>query len=116
MDDKNLSRLYKTLSDENRRLILWFLSKRDLCVCEFEQLLTIKQSTISIHLKTLADQNLVNSYKEGRWIIYQPQPMVCKETHRILDITFAIMDNDQGYNPLLNKLSKVTRNSLCNMN
>lgn len=113
MTSNKLSKLLKTLSDENRRLILWFLSKRDICVCEFEQLLNVKQSTISSHLKILSDQELVRSYKESRWVIYQSEDISCRETKELMKLTFTAISTDEKYIKQRKLLNTVCKYDLC---
>ncbi len=43
----NTADLFKTLSDENRLRILQLLLKNELCVCELESILNLKQSNLS---------------------------------------------------------------------
>lgn len=62
--------VFKALGDSNRLRILSMLSTRDLCVCEINAVLNVSMSTISSHLKILRNAGLVNSRKDGRWIIY----------------------------------------------
>ncbi len=62
--------VFKALGDSNRLRILNMLSVRNLCVCEINSVLNISMSTISSHLKILRNAGLVNSIKDGRWIIY----------------------------------------------
>lgn len=62
--------VFKALGDGNRLSILSMLNVRDLCVCEINAVLEVSMSTISSHLKILRNAGLVNSKKDGRWIIY----------------------------------------------
>ncbi|OAJ34799.1 ArsR/SmtB family transcription factor [Piscirickettsia salmonis] len=113
MTSKKLSKILKALADENRRLILWFLQKRELCVCELEQLLPISQSTISIHLRMLSDLDLVDSYKEGRWVIYQK---ICNQdalVTNILKSIYCAMDLTGQYQNQLEKLKTICKDNLC---
>ncbi|WP_235603204.1 ArsR/SmtB family transcription factor [Piscirickettsia litoralis] len=113
MTNKKLSKVLKALTDENRRLILWFLQKRELCVCEFEQLLPISQSTISIHLRMLSDLELVDFYKEGRWVIYQQKKNQDVEVNNILASVSSAMDSEAQYKDQLVKLKMVCKDNLC---
>ncbi len=55
-----------------RLQILQMLSsaKPDLCACEFEKAMPIKQPTVSHHLKILREAGLVESEKNGLWMHY----------------------------------------------
>lgn len=57
-------------SDEQRLKILNLLSERRLCVFVIEDVLKLKQSTISTYLAKLKRLNLINSEKSSKWIYY----------------------------------------------
>ena len=61
----------KALADENRIRALLALRKGELCVCQITELFGLAPSTVSKHLSILAQANLVESRKAGRWIYYQ---------------------------------------------
>ncbi len=50
---KDFIRVMKALSDPNRVRIVKLLQLKELCVCEFQELLGLAQSTVSKHLKVL---------------------------------------------------------------
>ncbi len=60
----------KALSDPNRVRTIKLLQRKELCVCELRELLGLAQSTVSKHLKLLDDAGLLESRREGAWIIY----------------------------------------------
>jgi ArsR family transcriptional regulator len=68
---KKTSKLFKALSDETRLRILKMLEARPLCVCEIQHVLKGSQPNVSHHLKTLADAGLVDSKRDGLWIVYR---------------------------------------------
>ncbi len=63
--------LFKALAEENRLRILSLLLQQDLCVCELEHCLELKQSNISRHLSVLKRSGLVESYKDQQWAYYK---------------------------------------------
>jgi ArsR family transcriptional regulator len=65
-----LIEVYKCLCDETRLRILHLLSHRPLCVCHFQEILSAPQVKISKHLAYLRDHALVETQREGAWIIY----------------------------------------------
>ena len=67
---KELTKLFKALSDETRIRILKVLMERECCVCEVMQALNISQSRASRNLGILADAGFVKSRRDGLWIIY----------------------------------------------
>jgi len=67
---RELTKLFKALSDETRIRILKVLLERECCVCEVMQALNISQSRASRNLGILADAGFVKSRRDGPWIIY----------------------------------------------
>jgi ArsR family transcriptional regulator len=68
---KSFLRVMKALSDPNRVKILKLLQHRPgMCVCELTSLLGLAQPTVSKHLKTLEDADLVGFRKEALWVNY----------------------------------------------
>ncbi|MTI49160.1 MAG: winged helix-turn-helix transcriptional regulator [Firmicutes bacterium] len=67
--DKQIE-IFKALSDNNRLLILDMLSCGELCACDIMEGLDLTQPTISHHMKILQQAGLVNSRKNGKWVIY----------------------------------------------
>lgn len=62
--------MLKALGDPQRAMLVDALSARPLCVYEMQQLVSWSQATLSHHLKTLRENNLVNTTREGKWIYY----------------------------------------------
>lgn len=69
-DYKQYAMLLKALSDETRIKIIDMLSNGELCACNILEEFKITQPTLSYHMKTLCDSNLVNSRKDGIWMKY----------------------------------------------
>jgi len=68
---------FKALSDETRLRILHLLvvSKSELCVCEFTDILETPTYNVSKHLKILKNAGLINERKEGRWVYFGLTPV-----------------------------------------
>ena len=67
-----LARIVGALSDPIRLQILYLLSQcEDLCTCEFESLLGIKQSKVSYHLNLLLQAGFVTRAAHGTWSHYR---------------------------------------------
>ena len=64
---KEMTNLFKMLSDENRLTILELLIKGETCGCTLIDKLPITQPTMSHHLRLLTESGLITSYKEGVW-------------------------------------------------
>ena len=72
-DAKELEVVFKALADRHRLKILNRLLTADgvaVCVCEFEEMLDLKQSTVSYHLKQLLDAGIVEREKRGSYAYF----------------------------------------------
>jgi ArsR family transcriptional regulator len=61
---------FHALSDPLRVKVIDLLRDRELCVCDLCEALSVSQSKLSFHLKTLKETQLVQARQEGRWIYY----------------------------------------------
>lgn len=62
--------VFKALSDETRLKIVDMLSCGEMCACDLLDNLSISQSTLSYHMKILAESSLVNAVRDGAWMRY----------------------------------------------
>ena len=70
---RELERVFKALADRHRVKILNRLLQAGgeaVCVCEFEEMLDLKQSTVSYHLKQLLDAGIVAREKRGSFAYF----------------------------------------------
>jgi ArsR family transcriptional regulator, arsenate/arsenite/antimonite-responsive transcriptional repressor len=68
-----LERVFKALADRHRVKILNRLLQAGgeaVCVCDFEELLALKQSTVSYHLKQLLDAGIVERERRGHYAYF----------------------------------------------
>ena len=63
--------MLKALADENRIRILNILRNDELCVCDIEAVLGIKQSNASRHLNRLKIAGIIVSEKKSQWVYYR---------------------------------------------
>ena len=61
---------FKALSDANRRKIIELLKKKEMTAGEIAQHFNVSKPTISEHLKTLKNADLIESEKSGQFITY----------------------------------------------
>jgi ArsR family transcriptional regulator len=72
-----LEQVFKALADRHRVRILNRLVQADgeaVCVCDFEELLGLKQPTVSYHLKQLLNAGLVTREKRGSYAYFSLVP------------------------------------------
>jgi len=63
-------RVFKALSDKNRRKIVNLLKKKDMTAGEIAENFNISKPSISEHLKTLKNADLISSERNGQFIKY----------------------------------------------
>lgn len=65
-----LTQIYQCFCDPTRLRILHLLTQSPLCVCHFQDALREPQVKISKHLAYLRSRRLVQTKRNGNWIIY----------------------------------------------
>jgi ArsR family transcriptional regulator len=75
-DALELERLFRALGDRHRVKIVNLLAGADeaVCVCEIVPALELSQSTVSYHLKQLADAGIVVRERRGTFAYYEIAP------------------------------------------
>jgi len=109
---KKLEKIFKALGDKNRLRIINMLSVKNMCVCEITYVLGLSQSTVSGHLRVLADSNLIDSRKDGLWVEYS----LSKNSFIMSNILIHIkrnMKDDIDLTEDKKKILKADRNKLC---
>lgn len=109
---KNFSRAMKAISDPNRLRIMKMLSAGPLCVCEITSVMELAASTISKHLSILRDAELIDSYKDGRWVNYklaENPPAYIEKINNLLDkhLSDDVTESD------FEKAKNADRESIC---
>jgi ArsR family transcriptional regulator len=64
------SDIYKCIADTQRLRILNLLASGPLCVCHLQELLDVPQVKMSKQLTTMKRLGLIESSREGTWMIY----------------------------------------------
>jgi ArsR family transcriptional regulator len=67
-------KMLSALADETRLRMYLLLTKNELCVCELMMVMNMEQSRISHTLRVLKEAGLVESRREGKWIVYFENP------------------------------------------
>ncbi|SME89042.1 transcriptional regulator, ArsR family [Tistlia consotensis] len=81
------ARFLKTLANPNRLLILCILSQGERSVGELEELLKIRQPTLSQQLAILRDEELVETRRDGKQIFYS---LASDETEQIIGLLYEL--------------------------
>lgn len=68
---QQMAEFFRLLGDGNRLRIISLLAKRDLCVCDLANLLSMSESSVSHQLRTLRSLRLVSYVKRGRKVYYR---------------------------------------------
>jgi ArsR family transcriptional regulator len=71
MDEKELLKILKALSDQTRLNILELLLEGEKCVCEIFPRVKRTQSTVSIQLKVLEKAGILESKRIGKKVFYR---------------------------------------------
>jgi len=64
------SEIYKCIADPQRLRILNLLEAGALCVCHLQELLKVPQVKMSKQLASMKQLGLVESHREGTWMLY----------------------------------------------
>jgi ArsR family transcriptional regulator, arsenate/arsenite/antimonite-responsive transcriptional repressor len=103
---KETARFFKILSDEARLQMLWLLfNNRELCVCDFMEVLEITQSKASRHLAALRNAGLATDRKEGLWSYYSLCPVGDELAEAHLKLLKASLSKRADSKQLLIKLN-----------
>jgi ArsR family transcriptional regulator len=83
-----LERMFKALADRHRVKILNRLLRAGgeaVCVCDFEEMLTLKQPTVSYHLKQLLDAGILERERRGHFAYFSIAEGALERVRSLLD-------------------------------
>ncbi len=66
----HISEIFKALGDKTRLRILNLLSKRELCVCQIHEIISMSQPNASKHLNRLRYAGIIVCRKVSQWCFY----------------------------------------------
>jgi ArsR family transcriptional regulator len=96
--------MLKLLANENR-LLLCQLSQGEMCVSELEQLLDIRQPTLSQQLGLLRNEGVVNTRRQGKTIYYSMVDRPAGDRGSALPALLPQRGLKAGHGPALQPLS-----------
>lgn len=81
------SQLLKALANKDRLMILCHLAEGELCVSDLEEVLLIRQPTLSQQLARLRHDDLVRTRREGKVIYYS---LGSSEAGQVIDLLYSL--------------------------
>ena len=83
----------KSVANENRLLILCYLSEGEISVSELEMALGLRQPTLSQQLARLRNDNLVTTRRDGKTIYYS---LASEEVGKLLELMYSLFCSDEA--------------------
>ncbi len=77
----------KALSNRHRLIVLCLLAERERTVSELEDILMIRQPTLSQQLARLRAESLVETRREGKHIFYR---LASDETREVIELLYGM--------------------------
>ncbi len=110
---KEITKIFRALSDENRLRILLMLESKPLCVCEMTEVLNLATSTVSKHLSILRESGFIVDEKDGKWVNYRLSDSCSQQINEIKTLVkkWSLMDETAMRDT--EKLKTVDRNCIC---
>ncbi|MCE2933235.1 MAG: metalloregulator ArsR/SmtB family transcription factor [Hyphomicrobiales bacterium] len=90
---RKASDFLKALSHESRLLLLCLLAERERSVSELEQILSLRQPTVSQQLARLRLDGLVSTRREGKSILYS---LANEDVRRVITVLYSIFCAPSG--------------------
>lgn len=85
MDYEKNIKIYKAIGEINRIKIIEMLSSGEKCACILLENFNFTQPTLSHHMKVLMDCGIVKARKQGTWMHYSLDEIVCNNTMKFLE-------------------------------
>jgi len=90
--------VFKALCDETRLIVLSLLQSGEKCACELLVMVSVKQSTLSHHMKILVESGVVASRKQGKWMYYSISQEGSEKAAALLSELTKVHNNDNENN------------------
>lgn len=104
-----LVQIYQCLCDATRLRILHLLTRGPLCVCHFQKILSVPQTKVSQHLAYLRKRGMVETTRQGTWIIYRLPAQMSPELEANLKCLQDCVQSDRKFRGDLRKLGTVKK-------
>ena len=86
--------VFAALADPTRLRLLNLMNGREVCVCDFVEILQQGQPKISRHLAYLRRAGLVSARREGKWMHYSIEQPQHQEAAKVLEATLESLKAD----------------------
>lgn len=93
---RDASDLLKALSHESRLLVLCLLAEKERSVGELEQILALRQPTVSQQLARLRLDGLVDTRRDGKTVYYS---IADDDVRRVIEVIYAIFCESRANEP-----------------
>lgn len=104
-------KILKAMGDPSRLKLLKILSEKELCVCEIEEVMNMKQTTVSQQLRKLKEADIVIERKEGWWSYYSLNREKLEEFFTYFrEFIFADMEKLEELKPEEERISGLEEN------
>ena len=100
----DLSEIFRALGDETRLRILNLLSKKELCVCQINDVLRLSQPNASKHLNRLRICGLISYRKISQWCFYSINQEFMKQNSILYDYLLCQWSRYKVFNDDIKKL------------
>lgn len=105
---------FNLLSDETRlRCLLLLQKEKELCVCEFGQILGSIQPKISRHLSLLRTSGIILDERRGQWVYYRLNKEIPKWMQQVLAATLENFKDTKPYLSDFEKSKKIRNKNIC---
>ncbi len=106
--------LFALLSDETRLRCLFLLQKeKELCVCEFGEVIGSIQPKISRHLALLRKSSIVLDERRGQWVYYRINQSLPEWIQQILASVLGELNNTEPYRSDFKKIVELRKQFPC---
>ncbi|KKL69563.1 MAG: HTH-type transcriptional repressor AseR [Candidatus Anoxychlamydiales bacterium] len=106
--------LFNLLSDQTRLRCMLLLSKeKEICVCEFSQILKSIQPKISRHLAYLRKSGLVLDERKEQWVYYRLSHDLTKWTKQIILNISNELNEEEPYKSDFRRINILRKQDLC---
>jgi len=110
---RQIVKVLKVLSDQNRIRILKLLDRRKFCVCELAAILGITQPSVSRHLKKLKAAGFIGDEQHGFWTDYFLNELDDRYGKTLMRLIRTWLNDDPLVRQDKDRAGKVNRSILC---